>query len=80
MLLLNISMVLILAAGCYLAGVITLPVWRHWRKSNRYAPEKEMQKTDPAETPAACDCHSMGHPEQCAEQAGCRWLAKLKRL
>ena len=25
-----------------------------------------------------CDCQSLGHPEQCDMQAGCRWLAKLE--
>lgn len=25
-------------------------------------------------------CHSMGHPKQCDEGSGCRWLLKLERL
>ena len=42
----------------------TLNDYLHWKRLC----------TQPAK---ACDCTSMGHPEQCAEQAGCRWLASL---
>lgn len=45
----------------------SLADYLHWKR----------RCTQPAK---ACNCISMGHPEQCAEQAGCRWLAKLDRM
>ena len=34
----------------------------------------------PIQRPTTCLCPSMGHPEQCDEGPGCRWLQRLENL